>query len=1153
MRIEQYFLMTDYSLWEVILNGDSSAPTRVVDGVLQSVAPTTAEQRLAKKNELKARGTLLMDFPDKHQLKFNSYKDAKTLMEAIEKSFKIYKAKVKSSSSTSTSTQNIAFVSSSNIYNTNEPVSAAASVFAISAKMPVFSLPNVDSLSNVVIYSFFASQSSSHQLDNDDLKQIDADDLDEMDLKWQMAMLTEGTFARECRSPKDSKRNGAAEPQRRNVLVETSTSNVLVSQCNGYHVVPPPYIGTFMPHKPDLVFNNAPNDVETNHPTFTVKLSPTKPDQDLSLTNRPSAPIIKDWVSDSEDESETKTTQNVPSFVQFTKQVKSPRPFIQHVKTSIPTATPKPANCDYHEKKMAQPAARNHAHRGNHKQYAPMTHQNSQKHMVPAAVLTQSKPVPITAVRPVSTAVPKISVTRPRHVNTIVTKTNSSTRRHINHSPSPKASNSPPRVTAAKALMVNAAQGLDEKWEWKPKCPVLDHVSYNISASMTLKRFDYNDVLRRSKSDKGVIDSGCSRHMIGNMSYISDLRSSMVDMLLLEVTQRVVHLGVFLGTKDETSPILKTFITGLENQLSLKVKVIKSDNKTEFKNHDLNQFCRIKGIKREFSVPRTPQQNGIAKRKNRTLIEATRTMLADSLLYIPFWAKAANTSCYVHNRVLVTKPHNKTRYKLLHGRTPSIGFIRPFGCPVTILNTLDSLGKFDWKIDEGFLVGYFVSSKAFRVFNNITQIIQETLHVNFLKNKPNVAGSGPTWLFDIDTLPKTMNYQPVTAGNQSNPSVGVQEQFHAKKAGEEIEQQYVLFPVLSFDSTNPHNTDGDAAFDEKEPEFDEKKPESEVNVSPSSSAQSKKQDNKTKREAKGKSLVESFIGYRNLSAEFEDFSDNSINEDNDAGTLVPTVGKISLNITYTFSVAGPSNAAASPTHGKSSCIDASQLPNDPDMPELEDITYSDDEDDVGAKADFNNLETSITVVLFQQQEFKVWVFVDLPYGKSAIGPNGFSRIKRIKEALWSGTKLDLSQQGHTQEEGIYYEEVFAPVEVVYACQPLGFEVPDHSDKDLCKSFEKLMKDKFQMSLMEELTFFLGLQIKQKKDGIFISHDKNIAEILKKFGLTEGKSASTPIDTDKPLLKDHDGEDVDVHTYRSMIGSLMYLTSSRPDIMFDVHT
>nr|GEY27950.1 hypothetical protein [Tanacetum cinerariifolium] len=179
--------------------------------------------------------------------------------------------------------------------------------------------------------------------------------------------------------------------------------------------------------------------------------------------------------------------------------------------------------------------------------------------------------------------------------------------------------------------------------------------------------------------------------------------------------------------------------------------------------------------------------------------------------------------------------------------------------------------------------------------------------------------------------------------------------------------------------------------------------------------------------------------------------------------------------------------------------------------------------------------------LLQFKMQKVWVLVDLPHGKRAIG--------------------------HTQEEGIDYEEVFAPIARIEAIRLflayasfMGFMVYQMDvksaflygtikEEDLCKSFEKLMKDKFQMSSMGELTFFLGLQVKQKKDGIFISQDKYVAEILRKFRLTEGKSASTPKDTEKPLLKDPDGEDVDVHTYRSMIGSLMYLTSSRPDIMF----
>nr|GEZ27944.1 ribonuclease H-like domain-containing protein [Tanacetum cinerariifolium] len=258
------------------------------------------------------------------------------------------------------------------IYEAEVKISVAASVSAINAKILVSPLPNVDLLSNVVIYSFFSSQSNSPQLDNDDLKQIDADDLEEMDLKWQMAMLTVRATRFLQRTGRNLGVNGPtsmgfdmskvecynchrkghfARDCRKNVPVETSTSNALVSQCdcvgsydwsfqaeeeptnyalmafsslsssfdneqsgNGYHAVPSPYTRIFMPPKPDLVFTNAPNDVETDHPGFTVNLSPTKPDQDLSLTNRPSAPIIEDWVYDFKDESETKTPQNVPRY-----------------------------------------------------------------------------------------------------------------------------------------------------------------------------------------------------------------------------------------------------------------------------------------------------------------------------------------------------------------------------------------------------------------------------------------------------------------------------------------------------------------------------------------------------------------------------------------------------------------------------------------------------------------------------------------------------------------------------------------------------------------------------------------------------------------------------------------------------------------------
>nr|GEX57032.1 putative ribonuclease H-like domain-containing protein [Tanacetum cinerariifolium] len=740
-----------------------------------------------------------------------------------------------------------------------------------------------------------------------------------------------------------------------------------------------------MPPKPDLVFHNAPNDVETVHTAFNVELSPTKPENDLSHTHRPSTPIIEDWVSDSEDESETQIPQNDPSFVHPIEQVKSLRPSVQYVETSIPTANPKIAipkptsngkcrhrkvcfvcksltylmkHCNYHEKKMDQTTARNHTHRGNHKQYASMTLLNRQRHVVPTASLTRSKLVPISAARPVTTVVPKYHVTRPRQAKPIVTESNSPPRRHTNRSPSPKSSTFPPKVTVVKAPM-----------------------------------------------DKGVIDSGCSRHMTGNVSYLSDFE---------ELNGGYVSFG---GNPK-----------GGKISRKGKIKI----GKLEFDDVYFVKELKFNLFNENQVLLRVPMENNMYNVNLKNSVPS------------------GDLTCHFAKATL-------DKSNLWHRRLGHINF--------KTMNKLvkDSLGKFDGKVDEGFLVGYSVSSKAFRVFNSRTRIVQEALHVNFLENKPNVTGNGPTWLFDIDTLTKTMNYQPVTVGNQSDPSLG-------------------------------------------------REPKSKFNVSPSSSAQSKKHDDKTKREAKGKSPVD---------------------------TLVPAVRQLSPNSTNTFSADGPSNAVASPIHRKSSCIDTSQYPDDPNMPELEDITYFDDEDNVGHTQEEGLDYEEVFAPVARIEAIRLF----LAYASFM----GFMVYQMdFKSAFLYGT---IEEERGTIDQTLFIQRQKGDILLVQIY--VDDFIFGSTNKDLCKAFEKLMKDKFQMSSMGELTFFLGLQVKQKKDGIFISQDKYVANILRKFGLTDGKSASTPIDTEKCLLKDPDGEDVDVHTYRSMIGSLMYLTSSRTDIMFAV--
>nr|GFA14955.1 uncharacterized mitochondrial protein AtMg00810-like [Tanacetum cinerariifolium] len=330
--------------------------------------------------------------------------------------------------------------------------------------------------------------------------------------------------------------------------------------------------------------------------------------------------------------------------------------------------------------------------------------------------------------------------------------------------------------------------------------------------------------------------------------------------------------------------------------------------------------------------------------------------------------------------------------------------MRPFGCHVTILNTLDHLGKFDGKVDEGFLVGYSVYSKAFRVFNSRTRKVKDNMHVNFLENKPNVAGSRLEWLFDIDSLTKSKNYELVSTGNQSNGDVGIQTDIHAGQVSQEkaAVHEYILLPfipsnpLLSLSIQSSDVNAGDVNACDIQGDVDE------------------------------------------ISSNDDVCQGNEIRIDNSTHAI--NAACPSINTASNIIVVGSLNInTADSNHTNMTTLEVTGIFNG-----------AFDDRDLGAEADTNNLDSSTII-----------------------------------------------------------------------------------------------------SSMGELTFLLGLQVKQKQDDIFISQDKYVAEILKKFGFSEVKTPSTPMETSKPLLKDKDGQEVDVHIYISMIGSLMYLTSSRSDIMFAV--
>ncbi|GJV03668.1 ribonuclease H-like domain-containing protein [Tanacetum coccineum] len=282
-------------------------------------------------------------------------------------------------------------------------------------------------------------------------------------------------------------------------------------------------------------------------------------------------------------------------------------------------------------------------------------------------------------------------------------------------------------------------------------------------------------------------------------------------------------------------------------------------------------------------------------------------MLADSKLPTTFWTEAVNTACYVKNKVLEVKPHNKTPYELFHVRIPTLSFMRPFGCPVTILNTIDHLGKFDGKADEGFFVGYSLNSKAFKVFNSRTRIVEENLHIRFSENTPNVVGSGQDWLFDIDALTRTMNYEPIVVGTQSNCFAGTKASDNAGQARKETKpiKNYILLPLWTVD-----------------PPFSQDPKRSQDNGSKPSSDDEKKFDEDPRKDSESNDQ------------EKKD-NVNSTNNVNAASTNEVNVVDVKTSI---------------------------KLPFDPNVSALEDYSILDssrDDEDVGAKADMNSLDTTI--------------------------------------------------------------------------------------------------------------------------------------------------------------------------------------------------
>ncbi|GJU76965.1 ribonuclease H-like domain-containing protein [Tanacetum coccineum] len=968
------------------------------------------------------------------------------------------------------------------------------------------------------------------------------------------------------------------------------------------------------------------------------------------------ASIIEEYESDSDDEHVSLPTkeQETPSFafINTVKLVKTPRQTVKEQNTC--SQCPKPdkkgcsdlmskklglgygftkkacfvcgsfshliRDCDFHEKRMAKQAELNKrickgtGQRENRPVWNNVQRVNHQNQFVSTAVLTKtgriqvnsarasstnnvntarhnfnSQAIPTNAARKVHTVKPIVNNVRPK---TVFHKTHSPIRRPFNRTTTPRTKFSNQKVNTAGVKAVSTVRGKREiaakpsaGCNWRPKRHYWNKVS----------KYNYGSNSRKSLKNKGIVDSGCSRHMTGNKAYLAKyqdynggpvafggskgyitgkgkIKTGKLDFEDVCFMKELQHFNLFFVSQmcDKKNKVLFTDTEYLvlspdfklpdENQVLLRVprqnnmysfnleKIVPSGGLScliakatvEFKNRDFIEFCGSKGIKREYSNARTPQQNGVAERKNRTLIEAARTMLADSFLPNTFWAEAVSTACYVLNRVLVTKPQNKTPYELITGKIPIISYIRPFGCHVTILNTIDHLGKFDGKSDEGFLVGYSLNSKAFRVYNLETKRVEENLHITFLENKPNVAGKGPNWLFDLDYLTDSMNYQPVRSENQANKHAGPKEANHSAGTQDNIDagnsemeaesaQDYFVLPIWSSYTSTVKSSEAKNEGEKSTKNTDLKTNEKPVDQEDQAFLDELERLKRQEKEANDAAEA--------LRKEFAQ----------DTEDLLLQAGAARASSTNTVNTASTPVSTASPSGGLSYTDLTNTDQDDSQIPALEDsydnpndgIFTNASYDDEGVVADFTNLETIVNVSPIPtsrihsihpstqilgdpksavQTRSKVnkssgaYAFVSYIQKQRRNNHKDFQHClfacflsqiepKKISKALKDESWVDAMQEELLQEEGIDYDEVFAPVARIEAIR-------------IFLPFASYMR--FIVYQMDVKSAFLY--------GTINEEDKYVAEILKKFDFVSVKTASTPIETHKPLVKDEEVTD-----------------------------
>ncbi|KAH9680506.1 Integrase catalytic domain-containing protein [Citrus sinensis] len=682
----------------------------------------------------------------------------------------------------------------------------------------------------------------------------------------------------------------------------------------------------------------------------------------------------------------------------------------------------------------------------------------------------------------------------------------------------------------------------------------------------------------KKKKNKWYLDSGCSRHMTGNYYWFSsftkienggdvsfgdnskgkiigirnvdlfgpsryaNLSGKFYAFVIVDDYSRYTWV-LFLANKDDAIDAFRIFYKKVQNEKGYSISCIRSDHGGEFENHAFENFCNDFGIAHQFSSPRTPQQNRVVERKNRSIQEMARTMLNENSLPKYFWAEAVNTACYVLNRVLIRPNLNKTPYELWKDRKPNIGYFKVFGCKCFVLNTKDNLGKFDPKSDVGIFLGYSNSSKAYRVYNKRTLVVEESMHVTFDESNP----SSTEKVF-VDDNAEEKQQQEASNDNQEDAPPEIQEEHHEEPNAEQNKGTSQTLPKeWRYVSSHPkdvilgdpsrgvttrsslRNTCEHAAFISQ--------------IEPKSFADAEKEND------------ESWI--MAMQEELNQFERNNVWElvpNPEHQSIIGTKWVFINKMDESGVVVRNKARLVAQGYNQEEGIDFDET--FAPVARLESIRmllayachkyfilYQMD-----VKSAFLNGYIMEEVYVKQPPGFENKKFPDHVYklSKALYGLKQAPRAwyDRLKNFLldndFSMGKADTTLFVKHKNQDILIVQIYVD-DIIFGS----------TNEFLCKDFSSCMSQEFEMSMMGELKYFLGLQIKQNKEGIFINQAKYVKDLLKRFGYENGTAKSTPMSTTIKLDKDEKGKEVDIKTYRGMIRSLLYLTASRPDIMFSV--